>query len=107
MRFVFSSRFRKAVRKRPERIQELVLERLGLFRNDRNHPLLNDHPLGGKLAGSRSISVSGDLRIKYEPPSTGPIYFFDFRTHNYLYGTKNTNPRGGWSPGGFVLESPY
>lgn len=87
MRFVFSSRFRKSVHKRPRRIQELVLERLDLFRNDRNHPLLNDHPLGGKLAGSRSISVSGDLRIQYEPLSNGVIYLIDFGTHSELYGS--------------------
>ena len=86
MRFVFSSRFRKSVRKRPVRIQELVLERLDLFLADRNHLLLNDHPLVGKLAGTRSISVSGDLRIQYEFLSSEVIHLIDFGTHSELYG---------------------
>ncbi len=87
MRFVFSSRFKKSVHKRPRRIQESVVERLELFAVDRNHPLLDDHPLGGKLAGMRSISVSGDLRIQYESLSDDIICLIDFGTHHELYGS--------------------
>lgn len=87
MRFIFSSRFEKSVRKRPRRIQELVVERLELFKEDRGHPLLDDHPLGGKLAGMRSISVSGDMRIQYESLSDDFIRLIDFGTHHELYGS--------------------
>lgn len=87
MRFIFSSHFKKSVRKRPRHIQELVLERLELFRIDRSHPLLDDHPLGGKLAGMRSISVSGDLRIQYESLNDDLIRLIDFGTHHELYGS--------------------
>ena len=87
MRFVFSSRFKKSVRRRERRIQKLVLERLELFKIDRSHPLLDDHPLGGELAGTRSISVSGDLRIHYEFIHDDAVYLIDFGTHHELYGS--------------------
>lgn len=86
MLFIHSSRFKKSVRKRPRNIQELVLERLELFQVDRRHPLLDDHPLGGKLAGTRSLSVSGDLRIQYEFLNDEAVRLIDFGTHHELYG---------------------
>ncbi len=87
MQFIVSSRFKKSVRKRPRHIRELVLESLDLLKVDRNHPLIDDHPLGGKLVGTRSISVSGDLRIQYEPINDDFIRLLDFGTHHELYGS--------------------
>lgn len=83
---IYSSRFKKSVRKRSRHIQELVVERLELFQTNRMHPLLDDHPLGGKLAGMRSISVSGDLRIQYEFVSDDIVHLINFGTHSELYG---------------------
>lgn len=86
MRFIFSARFRKSVRKRPQWIQERVLERLEMFRIDRSNPLLDDHALGAPLVGMRSISVTGDLRIQYEFLTDDIIKLIDFGTHSELYG---------------------
>lgn len=85
MHFIYSSRFKKSVRKCQRRIQELVLERLELFKIDRNNPLLDDHSLGPPLIGVRSISVSGDLRIQYEFLADDVIKLLDFGTHSELY----------------------
>jgi len=85
MEFYLSSRFKKSLRKRSERIQSRALERMELFKNDRSHPLLDDHPLGGKLLGTRSFSVGGDLRVQYEPLSDGAVYLVDIGTHSELY----------------------
>ena len=86
MLFIYSSRFKKSVRKRPRHIRELVLERLDLFQMDRRHPLLDDHPLGGKLAGLRSFSITGDIRVQYEPFPDGSARLIDIGTHSELYG---------------------
>ncbi len=87
MQFIFSSRFKKSVRKRQRRIREAVLDRLELFQRDRSHPLLDDHQLGGELMGTRSISVSGDLSIQYEWLSEDVAHLIDFGTHHELYGS--------------------
>jgi len=85
MEFYLSSRFKKSLRKRPGRIQNCAIERMELFKNDRMHPLLDDHPLGGELLGMRSFSVGGDLRVQYEHLSEGAVYLVDIGTHSELY----------------------
>ncbi len=87
MLFISCSRFKKSVRKRPRWIQERVLERLELYQNDPNNPLLDDHALGPPLTGTRSMSVTGDLRIHYEFLHDDAIHLLDFGTHHELYGT--------------------
>ncbi|MFA6279016.1 MAG: type II toxin-antitoxin system YafQ family toxin [Candidatus Paceibacterota bacterium] len=82
----YSSRFKKSFRKRPEWIRELVEERTRLFAQDPRHPLLGDHPLGGKLAGLRSFSIMGDLRVQYEPFPDGSVRLTNLGTHSELYG---------------------
>lgn len=82
----YSSRFKKAFRKRPKWLRELVKERVRLFVQDPRHPLLDDHPLGGKLAGLRSFSITGDVRIQYEPFPDGSARLIDLGTHSELYG---------------------
>lgn len=44
----------------------LVDDSLRLFEKTPLHPLLNNHPLRGKLNGKRAISVKFDLRIVFE-----------------------------------------
>lgn len=83
----YGSHFKKSFRKRPKRIRELIKERVHLFEIDPRHPLLDDHPLGGKLAGLRSFSVTGDLRVHYEPFPDGSARLIDLGTHSELYGS--------------------
>jgi mRNA-degrading endonuclease YafQ of YafQ-DinJ toxin-antitoxin module len=82
----YSSRFKKSFKKRPAWLREMVKERLRLFAQDPRHPLLDDHPLGGKLAGLRSFSITGDVRVQYEPFSDGSARLLDLGTHSELYG---------------------
>lgn len=82
----YSTRFKKSFRKRPEWIRELVKDRIRLFEVDPRHPLLDDHPLGGELLGLRSFSITGDLRVQYEPFSDGSARLINLGTHSELYG---------------------
>jgi addiction module RelE/StbE family toxin len=86
LRFNYSSRFKRSYRKRPKKIMTQVIERLRLFATDPRHPLLDDHPLGGNLAGIRSFSVTGDLRVQYEYISEDFVNLIDLGTHSELYG---------------------
>ncbi|MEK7125959.1 MAG: type II toxin-antitoxin system mRNA interferase toxin, RelE/StbE family [Patescibacteria group bacterium] len=82
----YSTRFKKSFHKRPEWVRELVKDRIRLFEVDPRHPLLDDHPLGGKLTGLRSFSITGDLRVQYEPFSDGSARLLNLGTHSELYG---------------------
>lgn len=49
----------------------------------RDYPL-DDHQLTGKLAGKRSFSISGDIRVVYQETSDA-ITFLDIGAHNQVY----------------------
>lgn len=48
-------------------------------------PLLNNHALGGKYAGFRSINITGDLRVLYKKNGEFVI-FVKIDSHSNLYG---------------------
>lgn len=58
--------------------------RFALFYNgERGHPL-NDHALTGNMAGKRSFSITGDVRVIYEETADA-IIFLDIGTHAQVY----------------------
>lgn len=63
-----------------------VLDVLDLFAADPFNKGLRNHPLGGKLIGSRSISVGGDLRLHYKVLGGDVALFVSVGTHKRLYG---------------------
>ncbi|MBI5469718.1 type II toxin-antitoxin system mRNA interferase toxin, RelE/StbE family [Candidatus Kaiserbacteria bacterium] len=86
MRIVFARKFVKSLAKIPAPIRERYYERLILFKQDRRHPLLNDHGLGGEWAGHRSVNVTGDYRAIYHEVSAEIFRFVAIGTHPQLYG---------------------
>jgi addiction module RelE/StbE family toxin len=86
MRIDYSKRFIKKLAKSPVEIQLGFKSRLRLFIENRFHPLLNNHALGGVLAGYRSINVTGDWRAIFREFENGEIIFFEMiGTHSELY----------------------
>ena len=79
-----SKKFDKMFKKCPQDIKEKFIERLKLFKDNQHNPLLNNHPLSGKLNGLRSINVSGDYRSIFEEKSDD-IIFIAIGTHSQLY----------------------
>lgn len=59
-------------------------QRLLLFLEDKNNPLLKDHILVGSKLGYRSFSVTGDCRVIYEETSEG-ILLHNIGSHNQVY----------------------
>lgn len=84
----FSRKFTKQYNKADESIKSAFNKRLKLFFHNQSHTLLYNHPLRGKLAGYRSISITGDWRAIYsesEKKRSKIIIFEMLGTHGQLY----------------------
>jgi len=77
--------FEKKFVKLHPKLKERVRERRDLFSQNPFHPLLNNHPLGGNRREQRSINVTGDWRLIYEPINPDTVVFLDIDTHANLY----------------------
>jgi addiction module RelE/StbE family toxin len=65
-------------------LEERFIERLRIFIQDKNNPILKNHTLTGKHRGKRAFSIAGDLRVVYE--ETNIYYkFLDIGSHNQVY----------------------
>ena len=62
-----------------------VEERLKLFQNNPQHPLLRDHALTGSKHGYCAFSVTADIRIIYYRPDEETIILYDIGSHNQVY----------------------
>ena len=88
-RIEFTQRFDKQLKKAPPEIKEAFIEALELFLENPMHPNLQNHALGKKLTGYRSIDVTGDWRAVFKEKQTNEqkVIVFDlFGTHKDLYG---------------------
>ena len=85
----YSKTFDKQLRKSPLKIKIAFRRRLELFLQNSFHPILNNHPLSGKLAGYRSINITGDWREIYSKANNTKgdtlIVFEMIGTHSQLY----------------------
>ena len=79
--------FEKKLSRLSKPIRRAVAERTALFLSDSRHPLLNDHALTGERQGQRSLNITGDWRLIYEPITTDIVLFVDVDTHHNLYGS--------------------
>lgn len=80
----FHKHFLKQLKKLPKKDRQRVQERLELFIDTPNHPLLRDHALLGTYHGYRSIDIRPDLRAVYKEYSNEAI-FVTLGTHSQLY----------------------
>lgn len=88
MKVKFSRSFSKQYNKAPSKIKSSFEKKLRLFLNNPLHPQLNNHPLTGKLAGYRSINITGDWRAIYSQINErgNPVVIFEaLGTHSQLY----------------------
>lgn len=87
MKVEFTKDFIKTYKKRfssRSSVQKRFEERVRLFIDKSTNPILKDHPLGGKMEGFRSFSVTGDIRVVYYIHEE-VAYFVDIGTHNQVY----------------------
>jgi len=85
MAITYSRVFKKMFKKKNAWVQDKFRERISLFMQDRNHPSLYNHSLGGIWAGCRSINITGDFRAVYEELGNDYFEFVAIGTHSELY----------------------
>jgi addiction module RelE/StbE family toxin len=66
-------------------LREKVKQRIKIFANDPENPILKDHKLKGDKRDLRAFSVTGDIRIIYEKEKSGYVLFVDVGTHKEVY----------------------
>ncbi len=88
MKIKLRPRFEKSYRSRilpNKKLVKKTKERIALFRENAMHPLLKNHSLTGAKRELRSFSVTGDIRIVYQPLGSDEVIFFDIGSHNQVY----------------------
>lgn len=82
----YSKKFVKELRKLPEQITGLAVNKEKIFRKNPLHPSLRLHELHGKFKGIWSISIAGNYRIIFERMKNGDILFISIGKHDiYKY----------------------
>ena len=81
-----SKDFVKQYKKLPAKVQEQFNQRLVLWLENPNHPLLRNHPLVGRYQGYWSFNVSGDVRVIYIYLESTVVELSLIGTHSQLYG---------------------
>lgn len=76
--------FWKGFDKKPTKIKSKFFERIDIFRENINAPILKNHKLQGKWAGKYSINVTGDIRAIYQKDKNGYV-FVAIGSHSDLY----------------------
>jgi len=84
-RIDYSRSFDKQLKKAPLPIKVIFRKRFELFLSNPFHPQLNNHLLTGNYKGYRSINITGDLRVIYEPLKNNVALFIAIGTHSALY----------------------
>lgn len=80
----FKKSYNRRIASHPSLVKR-VDERIILFIKNPTNVLLRDHALRGEQLGLRSFSVSGDIRIIYEPVGSDCVRFLDIGSHNQVY----------------------
>lgn len=88
MKIDYTKRFRKNFRRASREVKKSVTQRMGVFKDDPFHPILNNHKLQGEYVGCRSINITGDWRAIYRmvDGSIEWVEFVQLGTHSELYG---------------------
>jgi addiction module RelE/StbE family toxin len=78
----YSKKFIKELKKLPNEIIQLAVQKEAIFRENPLHPSLRLHELHGKLKGIWSISINGGYRIIFERMENGDILFISVGKHD-------------------------
>ena len=87
MKIEYHKSFIKQFQKLQKKEQERALDALKLFEKEPFAEQLRNHQLHGNLAGFRSISAGGDLRLHYfeKEPNHIVVVFVAVGSHSQLY----------------------
>ncbi len=80
----YKKSFKKRIANNPI-LTSQVTERVKLFQQNPNNPILHNHRLTGVKKDLSSFSVTGDIRIVYLLVSKDKAIFLDIGSHNQVY----------------------
>ena len=86
MELIFSKTFKKQYKKLSPKTQKQVKNRIELWQEQPNNPLLRLHRLEGKISNFYSINITGDVRALYEVVGDDIYVYEMIGTHSQLYG---------------------
>jgi len=85
MRFILRPSFKKEYYKLSKKLQDKADQRLMLFMQDHNSPVLRNHELHGEFSNCQSINITGDYRAVYFTERDVAV-FIRIGTHSELFG---------------------
>ena len=85
MKIKYSRKFKKQYTRAPQKIKQAFKNRRNFFLKNPHNSVLNNHKLGGKLKGYRSINITGNWRALYSQPKQDGVIFEILGTHSQLY----------------------
>ena len=77
--------FKKDFKKLPSPVRQKLFERLNTFVTSPFSPVLNNHALSGVYRGYRSINITGDYRVIFDPLDENTLRLMRVGTHPQLY----------------------
>ncbi len=85
MEIILHKKFKKKFKKLSPKIKRNYYERVELFLKESFHPLLDNHSVEYVYPNWRSINITGDYRVLFEPKSDNLVMFMKIGTHSELY----------------------
>jgi len=85
MRIVKAKQFEKQYKKLPKKLHKQFIERLRIYLEDKDHPLLHVHSLAGKYKGLWSFNVSADVRAIFDDSYDEVVILVEIGSHSELY----------------------
>lgn len=81
----YSTRFIRTFRKLEPALQEEIVEKVELLKDETNHGRLRVHKLSGKLTGVWSFSVNYRICVTFARPKKNVIVLAAVGTHDEVY----------------------
>jgi len=77
--------FKKQFKKLSPKIKRNYFERVNLFLKEPLHQLLDNHSVDYIYPNWRSINITGNYRVLFEPQDDDSVMFMKVGTHSQLY----------------------
>lgn len=85
MEIILHKNFKKKFKKLSPKIKRNYYERVEMFLKEPHNPILSNHSVDFIYPGWRSINITGDYRVLFEPQSENIVMFMKIGTHSELY----------------------
>jgi len=84
MELILHKNFKKKFKKLSIKVQDKFFERVDIFKENKFHPVLNNHSVEKIFPGCRSINITGDYRAIFQDEND-KVTFINIGTHSELY----------------------